>query len=173
MKKLKSKSGSALILALFLMILVSIVIVSFSNQVANQIRSTINLDDDIQERYDIESNIEECIEEFIKSINLENNAIGYTKPSDKYVIGYKEENTIKTRVEIKSIDSDDNPSQDNPIQISSDTKKITFKLEVTESNDSKSEIKSYINVSLSKKVDENKNETWNVDYGVESWRSRN
>lgn len=71
MKKLKSESGSALILALFIMILVSIIIVSFSNQVANQIRSTINLDKDIQEMYDAESNIEKCIKDFIEGIEIE------------------------------------------------------------------------------------------------------
>ena len=66
MKKLKSESGSALILALFLMILVSIIIVSFSNQVVNQVKSTINLNDDMQEMYNAESDIEELIADFIK-----------------------------------------------------------------------------------------------------------
>lgn len=178
MKKLKSESGSAMILALFLMILVSIVMISFSNQVANQIRSTINLNENMQKRYDIESKIEECISDFIKSINLENNSMRYTKPSDKYVIEYKDKNKntiksiveIKTMVEIKFIGSNQNPPQNNPIQISSDTKSIGFKLEVKEINDNKSEIKSYINVNLSKT---DGTETWNADYGVESWRERN
>ena len=60
-----------MILALFVMILVSIVIVSFSNQVANQIRSTINLNKDMQEMYSVESDIEECIKEFIEKIEIE------------------------------------------------------------------------------------------------------
>ncbi|WP_366945747.1 hypothetical protein, partial [uncultured Clostridium sp.] len=68
MKKLKNESGSALILALFVMILVSIIIVSFSNQVVNQMKSTINLDKDMQEMYNVESEIEELIADFIKNI---------------------------------------------------------------------------------------------------------
>ena len=70
LKKLKSESGSAMILALFLMILVSIVMISFSNQVANQVKSTMNLNKDRQEMYDRESEIEEFIENFIKNIEV-------------------------------------------------------------------------------------------------------
>ena len=77
MKKLKNESGSVLILALFIMILVSIIIVSFSNQVANQIRSTINLDKDMQEMYNVESEIEELIADFIKNIDVKSEYLNY------------------------------------------------------------------------------------------------
>lgn len=51
MKKLKNESGSALSFAIFLLILVSIVMISFSTQVGNQVKSTMNLNKDIQEKY--------------------------------------------------------------------------------------------------------------------------
>ena len=70
LRKLKSKSGSVLLFALFLLVLVSTITISFSKQVGNQIKSTMNLDNDIQEKYDAESNIEESIANFIESINL-------------------------------------------------------------------------------------------------------
>ena len=81
-----------MILALFLMILVSIVMISFSNQVANQIRSTINLNENMQEMYNVESDIEECIKDFIESIEIEYKDNIYKKRTVKNDNG---ENIIK------------------------------------------------------------------------------
>ena len=81
-----------MILALFLMILVSIVMISFSNQVANQIRSTINLNENMQEMYNVESDIEECIKGFIESIEIEYKDNIYKKRTVKNDNG---ENIIK------------------------------------------------------------------------------
>lgn len=70
MKKLKNESGSALSFAIFLLILVSIVMISFSTQVGNQVKSTMNLNKDIQEKYDEESKIEENLANFIGTIKF-------------------------------------------------------------------------------------------------------
>lgn len=59
-----------MLLAIFLIVLVSIVIISFSTQVGNQIKSTMKADKDIQEKYNAESEIEEGIAEFIEIIEV-------------------------------------------------------------------------------------------------------
>lgn len=69
-KKLKDESGSTMILAIFLVVLVSIVIISFSMQVGNQIKSTVKANEDIQEKYDAESEIENGISKFIEGIKV-------------------------------------------------------------------------------------------------------
>ena len=110
MKKLKSESGSAMILALFLMILVSIVMISFSNQVANQVKSTMNLNKDRQEMYDRESEIEEFIENFIKNIEVSTNLY----PDKEYVeCGEYKVYYINTNVEVAPENQGDNAVKSN------------------------------------------------------------
>ena len=166
MKKLKSESGSAMILALFLMILVSIVMISFSNQVANQIRSTINLDKDMEKMYNTESKIEECIEAFIKSIDikLENNNynIGYTGLIEDIKVTNKDRQKI-----INTVNMTANPPEKN---ISSDTTNTTIKLDITEGS---TNLYSCIKVQIINIENNQGNITYEIDYGVESWRIRN
>ena len=164
LKKLKSESGSAMILALFLMILVSIVMISFSNQVANQIRSTINLDKDIQEMYSVESDIEECIADFIQNIEIKSkDAVDI--PAGKscidcgsYKLYYKNNYDI----------NDFNIIIDNQNEVDSNNNivKVNFIITVQEKDYKESKI----NVVVSNINSEN---NYKIDYGVELWRIRN
>lgn len=70
LRKMKDESGSTMLLAIFLIVIVSIMIISFSVQVGNQINSTINADEGIQQKYDAESKIEDSIAKFIEGINV-------------------------------------------------------------------------------------------------------
>ena len=180
MKKLKSESGSALILALFVMILVSIVIVSFSNQVANQIRSTINLNKDMQEMYDAESNIERFIKYFIEGIDIvykdndtykyemKYKGLAYIKENEKEV-SENEYGKVIMKMTAKQIENTE--SEDNTIKIPSNKNNVTFQLEITEVNNEN--IKSFIKVNVSEIGGTSGSETYKIDYGVESWRIRN
>ena len=163
MKKLKNNSGSALILALFLMILVSIIIVSFSNQVSNQIRSTINLDEDMEKMYNTESKIEECIAEFIQSIN-------FNLENDTYNIDYKEYLTKEVKDEDKIINTVNMTTNPQEKKIPSNTKSITIQLNITEDS---TDLDSCIKVQISNIKNDQGNITYEIDYGVESWRIRN
>lgn len=181
MKKLKNESGSALILALFLMILVSILIISFSNQVANQIRSTINLDKDMQEMYEVESNIEKFIKYFIEGISID-----YNEEIKDYEIKYKTSGCIKKDEEVVSECENENEDEKKVImkmtateiktteteQVSSNIENRKFQLDITELNNEgdSDDIKSCIEVNISRTKG---NETCNIDYGVVSWRIRN
>lgn len=185
MKKLKSESGSAMILALFLMILVSIVMISFSNQVANQIRSTINLDKNMQEKYNAESDIDRLIKYFIKGIDIVYKDDGTYKYEMTYKnLGYIKENEEEvsenesgkvimkmTAKQIESTDSGGNQLQDNVIKIPSNKNNVTFQLEIIEVNNEN--IKSSIKVNVIEINGTSGNEKYKIDYGVESWRQRN
>lgn len=158
MKKLKSESGSALILALFIMILVSIIIVSFSNQVANQIRSTINLDRDMQEMYNVESEIEELIADFIKNIDVKSEYLNYMPYIDfgNYKLYYNNYN------EDPNVDVEPQKEGNNSVNFI-----ITIKFK-GEANKGTEESKIKVRVSNIN----NENE-YSIDYAVESWRERN
>lgn len=147
MKKLKNDSGSAMILALFLMILVSIVMISFSNQVANQVKSTMNLNKDRQEMYDRESEIEEFIENFIKNIEVSINLY----PDKEYVeCGEYKVYYINTNVEVAPENQGDNAVKFG----------IAFKSNNEESN-------------IEVRVSNIKDGDYDIDYAVKSWREQN
>lgn len=59
-----------MLLAIFLIVIVSIMIISFSVQVGNQIKSTMKADEGIQAKYDAESKIENSISKFIEGISV-------------------------------------------------------------------------------------------------------
>ena len=164
MKKLKNESGSALLFALFLMILVSILIVSFSNQVANQIRSTINLDKDIQEMYSVESDIEECIADFIQNIEIKSkDAVDI--PAGKSCIDFGNYKLYyKNNYDI----NDFNIIIENQNEVDSNNNivKVNFIITVQEKDYKESKI----NVVVSNINSEN---NYKIDYGVELWRIRN
>ena len=158
MKKLKSESGSALILALFLMILVSIIIVSFSNQVVNQVKSTINLNDDMQEMYNAESDIEELIADFIKNIDVKSEYLNYMPYIDcgKYKLYYSNYN------EYPNVDVEPQKEDNNSVNFI-----ITIKVK---SEENKVTEESKVKVRVSNISNEN---GYSIDYAVESWRERN
>ena len=158
MKKLKSESGSALILALFLMILVSIIIVSFSNQVVNQVKSTINLNDDMQEMYNVESDIEELIADFIKNIDVKSEYLNYRPYIDfgNYKLYYNNYN------EDPNVDVEPQKEGNNSVNFI-----ITIKVK---SKENKVIEESKIKVRVSNISNENE---YSIDYAVESWRERN
>lgn len=157
MRKLKNESGSALILALFVMILVSIIIVSFSNQVVNQMKSTINLNDDMQEMYNVESDIEELIAEFIKNIDVKSEYLNYMPYIDfgNYKLYYSNYN------EDPNVDVEPQKEGNNSVNFI-----ITIKVK-DEANKVTEESK--IKVRVSNIIDENE---YSIDYAVESWRER-
>ena len=158
MKKLKNESGSALILALFLMVLVSIIIVSFSNQVANQIRSTINLDKDMQEMYDVESNIERFIADFIRNIDVKSEYLNDKSYIDcgNYKLYYSNYN------EYPNIDIEPQKEDDNIVNFIITIKAKDGEVKVTEESKIKVRVS---NISNEK--------GYSIDYAVESWRERN
>lgn len=158
MKKLKSESGSALILALFVMILVSIIIVSFSNQVVNQMKSTINLNDDMQEMYNVESDIEELIADFIKNIDVKSEYLNYRPYIDfgNYKLYYNNYN------EDPNVDVEPQKEGNNSVNFI-----ITIKVK---SKENKVIEESKIKVRVSNISNENE---YSIDYAVESWRERN
>lgn len=164
MKKLKNNSGSVLVLALFLMVLVSTIIVSFSNQVSNQIKSTINLDKDMQKMYNTESKIEECIAEFIKSINL-------NLENDNYNINYTENliKEVKDKDE-KIINTVNMTTNNQHKKIPANTTNTTIQLDITEGS---TNLNSCIKVQISNIKNTQGKITYEIDYGVESWRIRN
>ncbi|MGL4911776.1 MAG: hypothetical protein ACRC3Y_05015 [Romboutsia sp.] len=127
--KLKDESGSAMLLAIFLLVLVSIVIISFSSQVGNQIKSTMRADENIQEKYNMESYIEEAIADFIESINIvwKDDIV---KVEDWEKIG-EDGMTIKYPVDIMYIYYDliyNNPSDITKLIDGSEEKIIEFKV---------------------------------------------
>lgn len=152
MKKLKNDSGSALILALFLMVLVSTIIVSFSNQVTSQIRSTINLDESIQEKYNKESYIENFIADFIKNIEVRHKDSTYIPQGKLHEIcgNYKLYYNKSSNIHID-------------IQKTGDSI-VNFIINI-KVDDEESKIK----IRVSNIDGENK---YNIDYEVESWRER-
>ncbi|WP_303005588.1 pilus assembly PilX N-terminal domain-containing protein [Romboutsia ilealis] len=158
MKKLKNESGSALILALFVMILVSIIIVSFSNQVVNQMKSTINLNDDMQEMYNVESDIEELIADFIKNIDVKSEYLNYRPYIDfgNYKLYYNNYN------EDPNVDVEPQKEGNNSVNFI-----ITIKVK---SKENKVIEESKIKVRVSNISNENE---YSIDYAVESWRERN
>ncbi|WP_286316517.1 pilus assembly PilX N-terminal domain-containing protein [Romboutsia ilealis] len=158
MKKLKNESGSALILALFVMILVSIIIVSFSNQVVNQMKSTINLYKDMQEMYEAESDIEELIADFIKNIDVKSEYLNYRPYIDfgNYKLYYNNYN------EDPNVDVEPQKEGNNSVNFI-----ITIKVK---SKENKVIEESKIKVRVSNISNENE---YSIDYAVESWRERN
>ena len=190
-----------MILALFLMILVSIVMISFSNQVANQVKSTRSLNDDRQEMYNRESEIEECIKEFIKGIEIEYKDdiykkeinednqdeykkyiyydIGFSKPKTNYTVEIsnnikKDSSNIKILSKIESIDGEmTGVNEDEPYFDSTDpTKGVTFTMKLIEDKKvSIIDIKLY-NLDTEELKDKSKKVVCNIDYAVKSWREQ-
>lgn len=72
-KKLKSKNGSAMVLAMIVIVLASIVMLILSKQILNQIKITKNTQDSIQADYNVQGNIEEGIGDFISQVSIEGN----------------------------------------------------------------------------------------------------
>ncbi|MGL5754315.1 MAG: hypothetical protein ACRCYC_03220 [Paraclostridium sp.] len=72
-KKLKSKNGSAMVLAMIVIVLASIVMLILSKQILNQIKITKNTQDSIQTDYNVQGNIEEGIGDFISQVSIEGN----------------------------------------------------------------------------------------------------
>jgi len=85
--KLKDNSGSAMLLAIFVLTLVTVAIIMFSTSIGNQIKSTMKTDESIEKKYESEGYIEESLGEFIESINVTN--VTKTENGITTTIGYK------------------------------------------------------------------------------------
>lgn len=66
--KLRNESGSAMLLVILAMALVSIMMISFSTQVGNQIKSTIKADENMSDKYLAEGKVESELGDVIKDI---------------------------------------------------------------------------------------------------------
>ncbi|HSQ88642.1 hypothetical protein [Romboutsia sp.] len=88
LKKLRNNKGSAMLLAIFAMILITMVILLFTTQIGNQIKSTIRNSNKMANKYKVEAKIETYLAKVIESIDVE--AIENKSTSDKWVLDHYE-----------------------------------------------------------------------------------
>ncbi|WP_042278062.1 hypothetical protein [[Clostridium] dakarense] len=148
--KLKRNNGSSMTLVILAMAIVTIIILSFTIQIGNQLKSTTKNQESLQKKYDAESVIEDIISEFIESVDV-------SKGDELYNINHK----TWTSDEIANIDVNITEKETN--------NSTTFTLKIKEIKES---LSSKINVTVSDVSGEKYKETCNIDYEVISWRSK-
>lgn len=70
-KKVKDNRGGSLIIVLFALVLISLTMLTIYSQINNQIRLNANSSQKIEDKVIAESGIDECISEYIKEIEIE------------------------------------------------------------------------------------------------------
>lgn len=144
-----------MIMAIFIIALITIVMISFSSQMGNQLKSTMKLNESIQVKYDLESEIENKLTEFIRSIEVE------YKDSTKYEVTYSNVENV--------VISNNREDGMNPVTINSSDaiSGIEFNLIFNqEENKSTQIVLKIYNLKGSKD-----NENYDIGYEVKSWRS--
>lgn len=168
LKKLRNNKGSAMLLAIFVMVLITMVMLLFTTQIGNQIKSTMRNRNKMANKYKVEAEIETHLANVIESINVEKVKVIDDKGTpgvwklDHYEIKYNDK-TIKI-INVK-------PNE-----------KTEFKLNIIKSIEGYTiEAKFLIKISnitemsqvQSKKSDEQRYNTYyNVNYDVINWNKK-